>query len=163
MEKSIGTKGKHLRLLEEGEAAILWQTGHSEKYTDGLYCGPMSPRLGHVFTGVQGGWELVCGDWRTGPERELLLSVGRWTEGTEGRKSTAGSACGGRPDCHGSRAQCWVTRSGRSHYCNLSVPTHRRLPMTIKEAHSELALVHQLPSNKNSPLKAGPHVPAAGK
>ena len=34
-------------------------------------------------------WELVCGDWRTGPEQELLLTVGRWTEGTGGRKSTA--------------------------------------------------------------------------
>ena len=93
-----------MRLLEEGEAANLWQTGQSEKYTDCLYCGPMCPRLGCLLTGVQGGWELVCGDWRTGPERELLLAVGRWTEGMEGRKSTAGNAYRGRPDCHGSRA-----------------------------------------------------------
>ena len=38
----------------------------------------MCPGLGHVFTGVQGGWELERGDWRTGLERELLLAVGRW-------------------------------------------------------------------------------------
>ena len=31
--KSIGPEGKNLRLSEEGEAADLWQTGHSEKYT----------------------------------------------------------------------------------------------------------------------------------
>ena len=72
--------------------------------TDGPYHGPTYPRLGHMFTGVQGGWELVRGDWRTGPERELLLAVQRWTEETGGRKSTAGNAYGGRPDYHGSRA-----------------------------------------------------------
>ena len=57
-----------MRLLEEGEAADLWLTGQSEKYTDGPYHGPVCPGLGFVFTGVQGGWELVRGDWRTGPE-----------------------------------------------------------------------------------------------
>ena len=56
MGKSIGTEGKHLRLLEEGEVADLWQTGQSENYTDGLYHGPMCPGLGRVFTGVQGSW-----------------------------------------------------------------------------------------------------------
>ena len=34
---------------------------------------------------------------------ELVLVVGRWTEGMEGRKSAAGNAYGGRLDCHGSR------------------------------------------------------------
>ena len=68
MEKSIGIEGKHLRLSEEGEVANLWQMGQSKKYTDGLYHGPTCPRLGRVFTAVQGGWELVHGDWRTGPE-----------------------------------------------------------------------------------------------
>ena len=52
MGKSIGTEGKHLRLSEEGEAAYLWQTGQSEKYTDGLYLGPTCPGMGRVFTGV---------------------------------------------------------------------------------------------------------------
>ena len=75
--KSIGTEGKHLRPLEEGEMADLWQMGQSEKYTDGLYHSPMCPGLGHVFTDVQGGWELVRGYWRTGPEWGLLLAVGR--------------------------------------------------------------------------------------
>ena len=84
MGKSIGTEGKHLRLLEEDEAADLWQMGWSEKYTDGPYHSPICPRLGRVFTGVQGGWELVRGDGRTGPERELLLAVGRRTGGPEG-------------------------------------------------------------------------------
>ena len=79
MGKSIGTEGKHLRLLEEGEVADLWQTGQSEKYTDSPYHGPTCPGPGHVFICVQGGWELVLGDWITGPERELLLAVGRWT------------------------------------------------------------------------------------
>ena len=37
-------------------------------------------------------------------QRELLLAVWRQTEGTGGRKSAAGNACGGRLDCHGSRA-----------------------------------------------------------
>ena len=92
------------RLSEEGEVADLWQTGQSEKYTGGLYHSPTCPRLGRVFTGVQGGWELDCGDWRTDPERELLLAVGRQTEGTGGRKSAAGNTYGGRLDCHGSRA-----------------------------------------------------------
>ena len=32
MGKSIGTEGKHLRLLEKGEAADLWQMGQGEKY-----------------------------------------------------------------------------------------------------------------------------------
>ena len=68
MGKSTGTEWKHLRLLEELEAADLWQTEQSENYTDGPYLSPMCPRLECVFTGVQGGWELVCGDWRTGPE-----------------------------------------------------------------------------------------------
>ena len=72
-----------MRLLEEGEAADLWHTGQSEKYTDSLYHRPMCPRMERVFTGVQGGWELVHGDWRTGPERELPLAVGRRTEGQE--------------------------------------------------------------------------------
>ena len=102
--KSTRTEGKHLRLLEEGEAADLWQTGQSEKYTDCPYFCPTCPRLRCVFIGVQGGWELVCGDWRTGPERELLLAVGRRTEGTRGRKCAAGNAYGGTRDCHGSRA-----------------------------------------------------------
>ena len=57
--------------------ADLWQTGQSEKYADGAYHGPTCPRLGRVFTGVQGDWELVCGDWRIGLEQELLLDVGR--------------------------------------------------------------------------------------
>ena len=57
-----------MRLSEEGEAADLWQTGQSEKYTNGLYCGLMCPGLGRVFTGVQGDWELERGDWRRGLE-----------------------------------------------------------------------------------------------
>ena len=57
-----------MRLSEEGEVAYLWQMGQSEKYTDGPYLGPTCPGLGRVFTGVQGGWELECGDWRTAPE-----------------------------------------------------------------------------------------------
>ena len=93
-----------MRLSEEGEAADLWQTGQSEKYTDGPYHGPTCPVLGHVFTGVQGGRELDRGDWRTGPEQELLLAVGRWTEGMGRRKSATANAYGGRLDCHGSRA-----------------------------------------------------------
>ena len=52
----------------------------------------MYPGLGHVFTGVQGDWELEHGNWRTGPEQELLLAVETWTEGTEARKSAAGNA-----------------------------------------------------------------------
>ena len=60
--KSIGTEGKHLRLLEEGEAAHLWQMEQSQNYTESAYCGPTCPGLGHVFTGVQGGWELEHGD-----------------------------------------------------------------------------------------------------
>ena len=92
-----------MRLSEEGEVANGWQTGQSEKYTDGAYHAPTCPGLGRVFTGVQGGWELVHGDWRTGPERELLLAVGRRTEGTGARKCAAGNAYR-RPDCHGSRA-----------------------------------------------------------
>ena len=95
-----------MRLSEEGEAANLWQTGQSEKYTEDPYHGPTCPRLGRVFTGVQGGWELVRGNWRTGPERELLLAVGRRTEGTGGRKSAAGNAYGGRLDCHENRHYC---------------------------------------------------------
>ena len=59
--------------------------------------------LGHAFTGVQVGWELGCGDWRTGPEQELLLAVGRQTEETGRRKCTAGNAYRGGLDCHGSR------------------------------------------------------------
>ena len=93
-----------MKLSEEGEAANLWQMGQSEKYTDGPYLGPRCPGLGCVFTGVQGGWELVHGDGRTGREQELLLAVGRWTEGMGGKKSTAGNAYGGRLNCHGSRA-----------------------------------------------------------
>ena len=93
-----------MRLSEEGEAANKWQMGQSENYTDGPYRGPMCFRLGYVFTGVQGGWKLVHGDWRRGPEQELLLAVGRQTEGTGGMKSAAGNAYGGRLDCHGSRA-----------------------------------------------------------
>ena len=93
-----------MRLSEEGEAADLWQTGQSEKYTDGSYHSPTYPRLGHVFTGVQGGWELVHGDWRTDPEGELLLAVGRWTEEMGGKKFMAGNPYGERPDCHGGRA-----------------------------------------------------------
>ena len=65
--KSIGTEGKHLKLSVEGEEADLWKTGQSEYYRDGLYCGLTCPGLGHVFTAVQGGWELEHGDWRTGP------------------------------------------------------------------------------------------------
>ena len=68
MGKSIGTEGKHLRLSEEDEAVDQWQMGQSEKYTDAPYLGPMCPGLGRVFTGVQRGWQLVHGDWRTGPE-----------------------------------------------------------------------------------------------
>ena len=59
--KSIRTEGKHLRPLEEGEAADLWQMGQSGKYTDGPYLGPTCPGLGRVFSGVQEGWELVRG------------------------------------------------------------------------------------------------------
>ena len=66
--------------------------------------GPYVSQLGCVFTGVQAGWELVHGDWRTGPEWELLLAVGRQTEGMGGRKATTGNAYGGRQDSHGSRA-----------------------------------------------------------
>ena len=88
---------------EAGEVADLWQTGQGEKYTDCPYHGPTCPGLGHVFTGVQGAWELVRGDWRTSPEQELLWAVGRRTEGTGGRKSAAGNAYGGRLDCRGSR------------------------------------------------------------
>ena len=91
---------KHLRLSEEGEVADLWQTGQSEKYTYGPDHGSMCPRLGCVFTGVQEGWELMHGDWRTGPERKLLLAVRRQTEGMGGRKSAAGNAYGGRLHCH---------------------------------------------------------------
>ena len=82
--KLMETEQKHLRLSEEGEVANLWQTGQRERYTDGPYHGPTWLRLGCVFTGVEGGWELVCGDWRTGPERELQLAVGRRTGGWEG-------------------------------------------------------------------------------
>ena len=95
-----------MRLSEEGEAANLWQMGQGEKYTDHPYCDPTFPGLGRVFTGVQGSWELEHRDWRTDPERELLLAVGRCTEGMGERKSTAGNAYGGRPDCHGSRRYC---------------------------------------------------------
>ena len=97
MGKSTGTEGKYLRLSEEGEVANWWQMGESEKYTDGP--GPTCPRLGRVFTGVQGGWALEREDWRKGPERELLL--GRCTDGTGGRKSTAENAYRGGPHCHG--------------------------------------------------------------
>ena len=65
-----------------------------------------------MFTGVQGGWELVHGDWRTDPVQEVLLAVGRWTEEMGGRKSTAGNAYGGRLDCHGSRALLLSHRQG---------------------------------------------------
>ena len=93
-----------MRTSEEGEVANLWQMGQSEKYTDGPYHNSTCPGLGCVFIGVRGGWELERGDWRTGLDRELLLAVGRRTEGTGGRKSTAGNADEGRLDCHGSGA-----------------------------------------------------------
>lgn len=46
MEKSVGTEGKHLRPLEEGEVASLSQTGQSENYTDGLGHSPTVPQTG---------------------------------------------------------------------------------------------------------------------
>ena len=49
-------------LSEVGEVADLWQTGQSENNIDSPYHGPICPRLGSVFTGVQGGWELERGD-----------------------------------------------------------------------------------------------------
>ena len=136
---------KHLRLSEEGEAANQWQTGKSEKYTDGPYCGPTWHGLALVFTGVQGGWELKNGDWRTGLERELLLAVGTRTEGMEGRKTTTENAYGGRPDCHGSRSLLLNHMQGWNHYCSLSLPTCWLLLM----------------NNKRSPLRVGSHAPAA--
>ena len=52
---------------------------------------------------------------------------------------------------------------GRSHYCNLSLPTRRCLPTTIKEARSGLALTRLLPDARKTPARAGPHVPYAGR
>ena len=163
MGKLIGMEGKPLRLLEEGEAANLRQMGQSEKYTGGPYLSPTCPGLELVFTGVQGGWELVRGDWRTGPERELLLSVGRWTEGTRERKSAAGNDYGGRLDCHGCRALLLSHTRGRATIVTSLSPHAGACQRTIKEACLRLPLVFQLPSNKKSPLRAGPQVPPAGQ
>ena len=156
MGRLSGTDGKHLKLSEEGEGADLWQMWQSEKYTDSPYHSPMCPRLGCVFTGVQGIWELVHGDWRTGPEWELLLAVGDRL-----RRWKGGNLQQGMPmeeDLTGKEAEryCWVTHRGRSHYCSLSLPTHWRLPTTIIEAHSGLAIAHQQPSNKKKSPQGWP-------
>ena len=87
-----------MRLSEEGEAADLWQTGQSEKYTDGLYGGPVCPGLGRVFTGVQdaGSWSVgirelawgknccwLWGDrlrgWEGGNPQQGMLMEEDWT------------------------------------------------------------------------------------
>ena len=98
--KSVGTEGEHLRLLEEGEMADLWQTGQSETYTDGLRHSPARPRLGSVSASAHRGWELECGDWRANLGKGLLLAARRQPEGTGGRKSITRNACGGNLDCH---------------------------------------------------------------
>ena len=161
MGKLIGTEGKHLRLLQEGEVANLLQMGQSQKYTGGLYHGPTCPGLGHVFTCVQGGWELEREDWRTSPERELLLVVGRRTEGMGGRKSTARNAYGRRPDCHGSRRYCWVTLGGGTTIVASLSPHAGACQWTIKEAPSGLALMHQLLGTRKKQARDGPHTPYA--
>ena len=100
------------------------------------------PRTGTCFTGVQGGWEVERGDWKTDLERELLLAVGRWTEGGNPQQGMPTRKTG-LPWKQGAIAE---SCRGRSHYCNLSLPTHQ----------------HWLPSNLKSPLRAGPHLPYAG-
>ena len=102
-----------MRLLEEGEAANLWQTGQSEKYTDGLYHSPTCPRLGRVSTGVQGAgsWCVGAGEqawgenccWlrgdRLGDGREEIHSreclwrkTRHWKQGTTAESHTGGGA-----------------------------------------------------------------------
>ena len=103
---------------------------------------PKVPRTGTCFTGVQGGWEVERGDWKTDLERELLLAVGRWTEGGNPQQGMPTRKTG-LPWKQGAIAE---SCRGRSHYCNLSLPTHQ----------------HWLPSNLKSPLRAGPHLPYAG-
>ena len=69
MGKLIGTEGTHLRLLEEGEAANLWQMGQSEKYTDGLYiCSQVCKGAGSWCVGIgeQAQSENCCWLWGDG-------------------------------------------------------------------------------------------------
>ena len=70
-----------------------------------------------------------------------------------------------------------VTRRGRSHYCNLSLPTCSTCRQTVEKATSGLAITHLpqaiekdlselafaclLPGTRKSPARAGPHVPYA--
>ena len=75
-----------MRLSVEDEATDLWQMGQSENYKDSPYHGPKCPRLEYVSNSAHGDWELEHGDWRANPGQELLLAVGRWPEGTGGRK-----------------------------------------------------------------------------
>ena len=103
MGKSAGTEGEHLRVLEEGETAGLWQTGQSETYADGMCHSPACPRLGRVPTGTYEGWELEHGEWKANPGKGLPLAVRRQPEGLEGRKSATGNAYEGNLVCHRSK------------------------------------------------------------
>ena len=134
MGKSSGTEGKHSRLLEEGEAANLWQMGQNEKYTDGPYHSPTCPRLGHASQVCKG-----TGSWSMGIGEQAWSDNCCWLWGDGLRGQEGGNPQQGMPmeeDWTAMEAGRYAeSRRGRNHYCNLSLPTHRHLPMTIKEAH----------------------------
>ena len=62
----------------------------------------------------------------------------------------------------GAGRYCRATSRGRSCCCNLSLPTCRHQPTTIKEACSALAIARWLLSNKICSLRDGPLTPAPG-
>ena len=160
----LGQKGSIWGCWKRVKAADLWQRGQSEKYTDSPYLGLTCPRVRRVFTGVWGGWELECRDWRTGSGQELLLDVGRWTEGMGRKKSTAGNAYREHWAAMESGCYCWVTRRERSYYWNLSLSHTPVVSAEKLKKPSELALMCQLQGikkKKKKPLRTGPHAPAA--
>ena len=90
-------------------------------------------------------WDVysqVCkgaGSWcvGTGEQAQSENCCWLWGDGLRGREG--GNLQQGKPREEDRTAMevgcyCSVTRRGRGHYCSLSLPTHRHLPVTIKEA-----------------------------
>ena len=156
MGKSIGTEEKHLRLLEEGKVANLWQTGQSKKYTDDPYLGPTCPALGRVFTSCKG-----HGSWSVGIAEQAQSENCCWlweTHWGDGREEFHSREClqkkTGLPWKQSTTAESHV--GGEATIVASLSPHTGACQRTIKETLSGLALTRWSTNNKKKPPQGWP-------